>query len=98
MKSLSKLVITALLATSIAGCAVGTKFEWDSARAVKEGMSTQEVTALMGKPYMVQSLGDGQQKWIWSSANGWTGSSQVAALTFKDGKVVKALDVPAHFK
>lgn len=92
------LIVFAAFAVLLTGCAGSGKIEWDKARQVREGMSQQEVTTLLGKPYMATSLGDGQQRWVWVHANGFTGASASATLTFKDGKVLKALDVPPDFK
>jgi uncharacterized protein YceK len=94
-----KIILSIILAAIISGCAsAGTKFDWANARKVQAGMSQDEVVALMGKPYMVAAAGDGMQRWIWSHANGWTGGARTATLTFQDGKVVKALDIPDSFK
>lgn len=78
-------VFAALLLLNLASCA-GTSFEWDNARQVKIGTSEAELTALLGKPYLVKTQGD-VQVWVWSYANGFSGSRAVS-FSLKDGKVV----------
>lgn len=93
-----RVVAIVLLSATLAACAGSGSINWNNARQVKDGMTTQEVTALMGTPYSVTSKGPGEQIWVWVHVNGMTGSSQSAALNFKDGKVVKAFDIPDSFK
>lgn len=97
---MKKLFIIFALSIFLCGCAtVGDKIDWNNARQVRDGMDQQEVTKLLGKPYRVIANGDGTQKWVWVYANGWSGASQSAALSFtKEGKVMKAFDLPDSFK
>lgn len=94
-----KIAIIALIASSamLAACAGSGPIKWDNARQVKEGMTEQEVMALLGKPYRVSASPDGTQKWLWVYANGLTGSSASAHLTFKNGRVQTAFKVPDSF-
>lgn len=92
-----------LAAAMSAGCAsmigAGTSIDWDKARQVKGGMTEQEVSGLMGKPYSVTAKPDGTQVWVWSYASMLTGKTQSAALPFdKDGKAVGGFNIPASFK
>lgn len=83
----------------LTGCATAGsgKINWDNARQVKDGMSKQEVTALMGQPYRVVARNDGTQRYVWVNVNLYSGT-QSAALDFdKDGKVVKAFQIPDTF-
>lgn len=77
-------VFAALLLLSLTGCA-GTSFEWDNARQVKIGTTEAELTALLGKPYLVKTQGDAQV-WVWSYASGISGT-RVVSFSLKDGKV-----------
>jgi outer membrane protein assembly factor BamE (lipoprotein component of BamABCDE complex) len=96
LKKLATIFLIAFAAI-LAGCAGSGPIKWDNARQVKQGMSQQEVTALLGKPYRVSASPDGTEKWLWVYANGLTGSSASAHLTFKDGKVQTAFRVPDSF-
>lgn len=73
-----------LVAVVLTGCA-GTHFEWDRAKQVKIGTPEAEVIELMGKPYMIRTVGD-KQRWVWSYASGFTGTRFVS-FELKDGKV-----------
>jgi len=84
------------LALVLSGCA-GTNFSYDEARKVKIGMTEDEVTQIMGPPYSVVSRADGQM-WVWSHANGMTGTSRVISFRMVDGKVVEVPTIPASFK
>jgi outer membrane protein assembly factor BamE (lipoprotein component of BamABCDE complex) len=95
--AMKKFLTAVAIALTLTGCAGSGKIKWDNARQVKAGMTQAEVTELMGKPYQVTAKGDGIQTWVWVYVNGMTGSSQSAALNFKDGKVIKAFEVPDSF-
>jgi outer membrane protein assembly factor BamE (lipoprotein component of BamABCDE complex) len=89
---LKALVLAACL--TLAACA-GTPFSFDDARQVKLGMSEEQVTALMGRPYMVASKPDGQV-WIWSYASG-LGGAQVVSFKMADGHVTEVPNIPSSF-
>lgn len=91
MKKLFAVVVLAVLM----GCA-GTPIKWNKARQVKLGMTEPEVTALMGKPYMVSSR-EGGQRWIWTFATGFGGVESMT-VDFKEGKVVSVPPIPDSFK
>lgn len=84
-----------LLAATISACA-GTNFTWDTARQLKPGMTEQEVTAIMGPPYLVQSR-SGELVWVWSYADTFAGVKTVSVV-FKDGKVAQAPAIPESFR
>jgi len=90
--TLSCLIAAALLS----GCA-GSRFKMANARKVEVGMTEQQVTKLMGRPYSVVSKGE-EQIWIWSQANGLTGSSQSVSFIMRDRKVVSVPTIPDSFK
>lgn len=92
MKKLSVLLI---LTAVLLGCA-GTRFSFDSARKITVGMTEANVTDLMGKPYSVVSRGV-DQIWIWSQANGMTGSHQSISFVMQDGKVKSVPKIPESF-
>ncbi len=89
------LPIIALLA-ALSGCA-GTNFSYDNARKVQVGMTEAKVTQIMGRPYMVTSRGD-EQMWVWSRANGFTGSSRAVSFKMKNGVVAEVPAIPDSFK
>ncbi|OVE46688.1 outer membrane protein assembly factor BamE domain-containing protein [Chromobacterium violaceum] len=90
-----KLAVTTI-ALSLAACA-GTSFKWDSARQIKPGMTTQEVTALMGTPNNVSSI-SGAIRYVWTDVNLLSGTTKTLAVDFVDGKVQKAPPIPDEFK
>lgn len=90
-----RLIAACLLAGALAGCA-GTNFKYDNARQVKVGMTEAEVTQLMGRPYSVISTPNGQT-WVWSHANGFTGSSRAVSFKFADGRVTEVPSIPESF-
>ncbi len=84
-----------LIALALSACA-GTAFNWDSARQIKAGMNEQEVTAIMGAPYLVKSQKDGIV-WVWSYADAFSGAKSVSVV-FVGGKVVEPPPIPASFR
>lgn len=88
--------MTLVCALAIAGCA-GTSFNWDQARQIRPGMTEDEVTQVMGRPYMVRSGPEGQT-WIWSYANTLSADVRTVSVVIKDGRVVSAPDIPKSFK
>lgn len=91
MKKLFAIIALAVLV----GCA-GTPIKWNNARQVKLGMTQDEVTSLMGRPYMVSSR-EGGQRWVWTFATGFGGAESMS-VDFKDGKVVSVPPIPDSFK
>jgi outer membrane protein assembly factor BamE (lipoprotein component of BamABCDE complex) len=89
-------ILSAALCASLVACA-GTNFSFSNARNVHEGMTGDEVSHILGKPYMVTTLGD-KEVWTWSYANGITGSSRNLAIPFRDGRVLGVPNIPADFK
>lgn len=81
---------------ALAACA-GTQFKWDSARQIKLGMTTQEVTALMGAPNNVSAVGD-TVRYVWADVNLMRGTTKTLAIDFVDGRVQKAPPIPDEFK
>lgn len=57
--------IIALVSILFLTACAGTPFEWENAKAVHVGSTQAELTALLGKPYMVKTTGE-DQTWVWS--------------------------------
>lgn len=88
--------ITALVAALfIAGCA-GTDFSFENASKIQLGMTEGQVTNIMGPPYSVISRGNSQM-WVWSHANGLTGSARSVSFEMSGGKVVSVPTIPGSF-
>ena len=85
-----------LAASLMAGCA-GTAFKWDDARKISPGMTTAEVTNLMGQPNTVRSVGD-VLIYVWVHVNMLNGTTRTLRVDFKDGKVISAPPVPDSFQ
>ena len=90
-----RLIITCLLMAVLSGCA-GTSFSFDQARNVEVGMTEAEVISIMGSPSSVFSRGD-HQMWVWSYANGLTGTSRAVSFKMVDGKVAELPAIPNSF-
>lgn len=86
---------TALLTLALAGCA-GTNFSYEKASHVQVGMTEGEVVKIMGRPYQVISMPD-SERWIWSHANGLTGSAKAMSMEFRDGRVSAVPKIPSSF-
>jgi len=91
MKYALLVLITALM---LSGCA-GTPFEWDAARKIKDGMTTNEVTTLVGPPNNVRAQGD-TIRYVWVYVDAFQGS-RTLVVDFKDNKVVQAPPIPDSF-
>lgn len=72
-------------------------FDWYYARQIKEGMTVDEVTYLMGKPYRITSTKD-IVRYVWVDVSFWTGATKSLSIAFKDGKVAEAPTIPDNFK
>lgn len=81
-----------LLIAAVSGCA-GTNFDYDDARQVKIGMTEAQVLDLMDRPYSVVRNGD-TEAWVWSRANGFTGSSRTVSFILRDGVVIGIPKIP----
>lgn len=92
---MKNLILAAVVAVGLAGCA-GTNFNWNNARQIKEGMSEQQVLSLLGKPNMTTSTPNGLI-YVWSFANGFTGSARSVSVIMKDGVVVSAPSIPDSY-
>lgn len=87
------------LVCALCACA-GTAFKWEQARQIKDGMSVQELSAIMGQPYQVRVDADGQQllQWVHVDLYGVSGGTRTLNVPIKDGKVIKAPVIPESFR
>ncbi|WP_423198692.1 MULTISPECIES: outer membrane protein assembly factor BamE domain-containing protein [unclassified Cupriavidus] len=92
---MKNLVASVTVAVLLAACA-GTSFDWNQARSVKPGMTSAELQKIMGAPYMVSTRGD-QTIWVYSQANGFTGSTRTVSFVLKDEAVVGVPTIPTSF-
>lgn len=92
-----KNLIAFLFALSLTACAGSGGIKWDNVRQVKQGMTEQQLTNLMGRPYSVTSKGDGTQIWVWVHVNLLTGTSSLA-IPMKEGLVIADMKIPDSFK
>jgi outer membrane protein assembly factor BamE (lipoprotein component of BamABCDE complex) len=86
--SLSLLILTA--------CA-GSPFSWQSARQIQPGMTTAEVSQLVGTPNTVKAQGD-VLTYVWVYVNTMFGTTRTLRVDFKDGKAISAPPIPAEFQ
>jgi len=92
-----KSTLICLFAAMVLCACAGTPFSMSNVRQVKVGMTVAELQATMGSaPYSVTARGE-TQVWVWSQANGFTGSHQMASFVVKGDKVVSVPTVPASF-
>lgn len=83
-----------LLVAAVSGCA-GTNFDYDDARQVRIGMTEAQVLDLMDKPYSVAQNGNAEI-WVWSRANGLTGSVRTVSFILRDGVVIGVPKIPIN--
>lgn len=105
MKYKMKLVALALISILMISCAsAGTYFYWNDVRALKVGMTKQEVVDRLGPPNNTTASkveGGLQEKYIWSYAktNMLMGTkSRSVSVTFLDGKAVSVPTVPEDYR
>ncbi len=89
------IIRTAMVITLAAGCA-GTPFKWDAARQITPGMTTAEVTRLMGTPTSVLASNE-LLTYVWVYVSPFSGSRTVR-VTFRDGKATAAPPIPPEFQ
>lgn len=85
-----------LMLLFLSACA-GTPFKWDDARKIQAGMTTQEVTALIGPPYSITASGD-VVRYVWVEVSMIDHSSKTLRIDFRDSKAVKAPPIPSEFQ
>lgn len=88
--------VAAMLAVVVVCACAGTPFQWDNARRLREGMTEQEVTALLGAPYLVKSEA-GRVVWVWSYADSFAGVRTISVV-FQGGRVIQAPEIPNSFR
>jgi outer membrane protein assembly factor BamE (lipoprotein component of BamABCDE complex) len=87
--------LIAILALSLTACA-GTPFKWSQARQIQPGMSTTEVTQLVGAPNSVKSQGD-VLTYVWVYVSSFSGT-RTLRVDFRDGKAISAPPIPPEFQ
>lgn len=92
-----KILFIALILMFVTGTAEAKKIKWDDARKIQIGMTTTEVTKLMGKPYQISTNAE-VVRYLWISINAFTGSSRSLYIDFIDGKVAAVPVIPPEFK
>jgi hypothetical protein len=80
----------------LASCA-GTPFSWSEARQVRVGMTSEQVTRLMGHPYTVSSGQEGDEQWAWSYGTG-LGTGGYYKITLKNNHVTDVPNIPASLR
>ncbi len=91
MKKINAIILTVLLLTACAG----TAFKWSDARKITPGMTTQEVSQLIGQPTSVTSR-DGVLIYVWVWVNTFSGTRSLR-VDFKDNKAITAPPIPDSF-
>ena len=80
----------------------GTYFQWGQARKLQIGMTTSEVTQLLGRPYSVQSMTTAkgsQETWTWICMNPYDPSNHRNIwLIFIEDKLTGVPKVPDSFQ
>lgn len=89
------LLIAALIVFSAA--AEAKKIKWDGMRQITVGMTTSQVSKLVGKPQSVYSM-NGKLYYSWSSWSYFGGAMQIVSIEFTDGKVTVPPSVPEEAK
>lgn len=84
-----------ILSLILAACA-GTPFKWSEARQIQPGMSTAEVTQLVGAPNSVTSQGD-KLTYVWVYVSSFSGTRSLR-VDFQDGKAISAPPIPPEFQ
>ena len=94
--SFGRTVFAVSMATFIAACVAkrGTYVEWEDANKVRNGMTQEQVIALMGEePNTV--VGNGEELiWSYAQVNALTGGTYSRAIKFKFDKNGRTYDVP----
>jgi hypothetical protein len=73
------------------------KISWDNARKIQVGMTTEQVTKLMGKPTSVSVTSDGRVRYIWVHVGMFTLATQSLYIDFIDGKAAAVPVIPDEF-
>ena len=84
-----------LIVALVTGCA-GPQIKWGDVRKIKSGMTTEEVTQILGEPNGVVSR-EGKLTYSWYSVSFANGSRGIR-IEFKDNKVTDAPAVPDSYK
>ena len=61
-------------------------------------MTTDEVTALIGKPHTVIAESRTLERWVWVNLEGFTFATKTVRIDFENGHAVQAPPIPESFK
>ncbi|MBS0337163.1 MAG: outer membrane protein assembly factor BamE [Proteobacteria bacterium] len=81
-RSLARFALPVLFALALAAC--GSKVTPENYERIKDGMSQEEVTAILGPPAETSSL---TILGISGTSSSWTGGDLTVTIQFVDGKV-----------
>lgn len=84
-----------LILLLLVGC-VGTHFKWDDARKITPGMTTTEVTKLIGTPNNITSR-NGTLIYVWVYMDSLM-STRTLRIDFKNDKAITAPPIPDSFQ
>ncbi len=87
MNTYPSVITVVAVMTAVSGCA-GTNFRWEDTEKVKQGMTEEEVIAILGKPYSRVQF-ENRTRLVWTYAT-LIGGARAVAYTFVDGKMVVA--------
>lgn len=95
--------VIVLLSIVIASCAASSNFKWDSVRALKIGMTRQEVIQRLGPPQetTVQNTPEGLKEtyeWFYVTYDFIGTSTHSISIEFLNGKVIAVPTVPERYK
>ena len=88
--------VAAMLAITLLSACAGPQFNWSDASKIKSGMTTEEVTKILGDPNGVTS-NDGKLFYTWTSRRMCKGSRSIT-IEFKENKVTEAPAIPSSYK
>lgn len=91
-----KLLVGAMIIASTLVACAGSPFKWEDARRVQSGMTTTEVTKILGQPYSMRSQ-EGVLRYVWVEVNPITFATKTLTIDFKEGIAVKAPQIPAEW-
>jgi hypothetical protein len=98
---MTRTIVATLCVISVvasAGCWSAPKMTWKNARLIQAGMTTNEVTQLIGKPYSVIAVSETKQRRVWVSLEGFTYATKSLSIDFENGKVIAPPPIPDEFK
>lgn len=96
MKTKTTSALLALFAFLVLSACAGTPFKWGDARRIEAGMTTAQVTQLIGPPNNVSARGD-TVRYVWVWVNTLAGTTKTLTVDFSGGRAIKAPPIPPEF-